>query len=63
MIDRMNLAGSFTLPGTPMNLNRMGYGAMQARKVGTLDDDSRQIPPGGDEGWFAQEPGSLLWTA
>jgi len=29
MIDQMNLAGSFTLPGTPMNLNRMGYGAMQ----------------------------------
>jgi pyridoxine 4-dehydrogenase len=29
MIDQMNLAGSFTLPGTSLNLNRMGYGAMQ----------------------------------
>ena len=25
----MNLGGSFTLPGTSMTLNRMGYGAMQ----------------------------------
>jgi pyridoxine 4-dehydrogenase len=24
-----NLGGSFTLPGTSMTLNRMGYGAMQ----------------------------------
>ena len=29
MIEQMSLAGSFTLPGTSMNLNRMGYGAMQ----------------------------------
>lgn len=29
MIAEMNLAGSFTLPGTKMNLKRMGYGAMQ----------------------------------
>jgi aryl-alcohol dehydrogenase-like predicted oxidoreductase len=29
MIAQTNLAGSFTLPGTSMNLNRMGYGAMQ----------------------------------
>jgi pyridoxine 4-dehydrogenase len=29
MIAEMNLAGSFTLPATKMNLNRMGYGAMQ----------------------------------
>jgi pyridoxine 4-dehydrogenase len=29
MIEQMNLAGSFTLPGTSMALNRMGYGAMQ----------------------------------
>lgn len=29
MIEQMNLAGSFTLPGTSMTLNRMGYGAMQ----------------------------------
>ncbi len=29
MIDKMNLAGSFTLPGTSITLNRMGYGAMQ----------------------------------
>jgi aryl-alcohol dehydrogenase-like predicted oxidoreductase len=25
----MDLGGSFTLPGTSMTLNRMGYGAMQ----------------------------------
>src|SRR5271170_7264543 len=29
MIEQKNLAGSFTLPGTSMTLNRMGYGAMQ----------------------------------
>jgi pyridoxine 4-dehydrogenase len=29
MIEQANLAGSFTLPGTSMTLNRMGYGAMQ----------------------------------
>jgi len=29
MIEQINLAGSFTLPGTSMTLNRMGYGAMQ----------------------------------
>ena len=29
MIEQMSLAGSFTLPGTSMILNRMGYGAMQ----------------------------------
>ena len=29
MIEQMDLAGSFTLPGTSMTLNRMGYGAMQ----------------------------------
>ena len=29
MIEQLNLAGSFTLPGTSLNLNRMGYGAMQ----------------------------------
>jgi pyridoxine 4-dehydrogenase len=29
MIAQSNLAGSFTLPGTSMDLNRMGYGAMQ----------------------------------
>ena len=29
MIQQANLAGSFTLPGTSMILNRMGYGAMQ----------------------------------
>jgi pyridoxine 4-dehydrogenase len=28
-IEQMNLGGSFTLPGTSMNLKRMGYGAMQ----------------------------------
>src|SRR5215831_9365409 len=29
MIQQINLAGSFTLPGTSTTLNRMGYGAMQ----------------------------------
>src|ERR1700748_3004310 len=29
MIEQAYLAGSFTLPGTSMTLNRMGYGAMQ----------------------------------
>jgi pyridoxine 4-dehydrogenase len=29
MIEQINVAGSFTLPGTSMTLNRMGYGAMQ----------------------------------
>src|SRR5712675_1123409 len=29
MIQPTDLAGSFTLPGTTMSLNRMGYGAMQ----------------------------------
>jgi pyridoxine 4-dehydrogenase len=29
MIQAIDLAGTFTLPGTTMNLNRMGYGAMQ----------------------------------
>jgi len=29
MIEQADIAGSFTLPGTSMTLNRMGYGAMQ----------------------------------
>jgi pyridoxine 4-dehydrogenase len=29
MLQELDLAGSFTLPGTSMTLNRMGYGAMQ----------------------------------
>lgn len=29
MIQKANLAGRFTLPGTSLKLNRMGYGAMQ----------------------------------
>src|SRR6201997_1326714 len=29
MTEEKDLAGSFTLPGTSMTLNRMGYGAMQ----------------------------------
>ena len=29
MMNQANLGGSFTLPGTSMTLNRMGYGAMQ----------------------------------
>src|SRR5437667_12731157 len=29
MIEQIDLAGRFTLPGTSTTLNRMGYGAMQ----------------------------------
>src|SRR5215469_8056611 len=29
MIQQTDLAGSFTLPGTSLSVNRMGYGAMQ----------------------------------
>ena len=29
MMEQIDLAGSFTLPGTSMTVNRMGYGAMQ----------------------------------
>jgi pyridoxine 4-dehydrogenase len=29
MIEQISFAGSFTLPGTSMTLNRIGYGAMQ----------------------------------
>jgi pyridoxine 4-dehydrogenase len=29
MVEQMDLAGRFTLPGTAMTLNRVGYGAMQ----------------------------------
>ena len=29
MIEQTDLAGSFTLPGTSMTLNRTGHGAMQ----------------------------------
>jgi aryl-alcohol dehydrogenase-like predicted oxidoreductase len=29
MLRQSNLAGTFTLPGTSMSLNRMGYGVMQ----------------------------------
>src|SRR5438270_8253180 len=29
MLEQLDLAGSFTLPGTSMTVNRMGYGAMQ----------------------------------
>ncbi|MGC2735477.1 MAG: aldo/keto reductase family oxidoreductase, partial [Candidatus Acidiferrales bacterium] len=29
MIEKLHFAGSFTLPGTSMTLNRIGYGAMQ----------------------------------
>jgi pyridoxine 4-dehydrogenase len=29
MIEQINLADSFTLPGSSLVVNRMGYGAMQ----------------------------------
>ena len=41
MIEQTDLAGSFTLPGTSMTLNRMGYGAMQLagpERLGTATD-------------------------
>ena len=34
MIEQKELAGSFTLPGTSISLNRMGYGAMQLAGLG-----------------------------
>ena len=29
MLQKVSLAGSFTLPGSSLTVNRMGYGAMQ----------------------------------
>ena len=37
MTKQMDLGGSFTLPGTLMTLNRMGYGAMQLAGPGVWD--------------------------
>jgi hypothetical protein len=34
MTKRLDLGGSFTVPGTAMTLNRMGYGAMQLASPG-----------------------------
>jgi aryl-alcohol dehydrogenase-like predicted oxidoreductase len=36
MIAQTNVAGSFTLPGTSMKVNRMGYGAMQLAGPGVF---------------------------
>jgi pyridoxine 4-dehydrogenase len=36
MTEKMNLGGSFTLPGTSLNLNRIGYGAMQLAGQGVF---------------------------
>jgi len=36
MIEQTNLAGSFTLPGTTLTVNRMGYGAMQLAGPGVF---------------------------
>ena len=36
MIEQVRLAGSFTLPGTSITLNRMGYGAMQLAGPGVF---------------------------
>ena len=36
MIEKMSLAGSFTLPGTTLTLNRIGYGAMQLAGPGVF---------------------------
>src|SRR5213075_2574929 len=37
MTKRTDLGGSFTLPGTSMTLNRMGYGAMQLAGPGVWE--------------------------
>ena len=34
MTEKMNLGGSFTFPGTPLSVNRVGYGAMQLAGAG-----------------------------
>jgi pyridoxine 4-dehydrogenase len=36
MLQQTDLAGSFTLPGTTMTVNRMGYGAMQLAGAGVF---------------------------
>jgi pyridoxine 4-dehydrogenase len=36
MIEQVNLAGRFTLPGTSLTVNRMGYGAMQLAGPGVF---------------------------
>ena len=36
MIEQTDLAGSFTLPGTSMTVNRVGYGAMQLAGPGVF---------------------------
>src|ERR1700747_506620 len=36
MTERTDLAGSFTLPGTSLTVNRMGYGAMQLAGPGVF---------------------------
>jgi pyridoxine 4-dehydrogenase len=36
MIEKTNLGGSFTLPGTSTTLNRIGYGAMQLTGLGVF---------------------------
>src|ERR1700747_941744 len=41
MIAQADLAGSFALSGTPMTVNRMGYGAMQLAGPGVF------VPPRG----------------
>jgi pyridoxine 4-dehydrogenase len=46
MIEQKTHAGSFTLPGNSMTLNRMGYGAMQLAGPGvwgTLKDMNAAI--------------------
>ena len=45
MIEQNDLAGSFTLPGTSMTVNRMGYGAMQLAGPGVGDHRGMLMPP------------------
>src|SRR5262252_7753430 len=51
MIEQTDFAGSFTLPGTSMTVNRMGYGAMQL--AGRDGDKLVWGPPGDVDGAIA----------
>ena len=51
MIEQADLGGSFTLPGTSMTVNRMGYGAMQL--AGRDGDKLVWGPPGDVDGAIA----------
>ena len=46
MTKQTHIVGSFTLPGTSLRLNRMGYGAMQLAGPQVWGP-----PPGEDKSW------------